>query len=178
MSIRSSSERRIIRKLESSSSGGTARSSDSQMCTRDQSMSRSASSSWQRSGVDPPASAMWKTSRSAARRAITSAARAATASASATVVSRTSDPGDQPGVVALGRQRRLLGGELLVGADDVHDGVDQRQVGERLREVAEVPPGAGVDLLGVEVQRRRVAEQLLAQVTREPVLADLAQRAD
>jgi hypothetical protein len=42
---------------------------------------------------------------------------------------------------------------FLVGADHVHDGVDQRQVGERLREVAQVPPGARLDFLGVEVQR-------------------------
>jgi TQXA domain-containing protein len=41
---------------------------------------------------------------------------------------------------------------LLLGADHVHDGVDQRQVGERLREVAEMASGAGLDLLGVEVQ--------------------------
>ena len=50
-------------------------------------------------------------------------------------------------------ERRLGGGELVVGADHVHDGVDQREVRERLREVAEVPAGARVDLLGVELQR-------------------------
>src|SRR3954453_17046385 len=38
-----------------------------------------------------------------------------------------------------------------VGPDHVGHGVDQREVGERLREVAEVPAGAGVDLLGVEL---------------------------
>src|SRR3954464_12092504 len=178
MSIRSSSERRIIRKLDSSSAGGPARSADSQMWTRDQSTSRSASSWWQRSGPEPPASASWNTPSAAAiSRAVGSAARAATASASATVVTRTgSEPRDQPGVVALGRQRRLLGRELLVGADDVHDRVDERQVRERLREVAEVPARPRVDLLRVEVQRRRVAEQLLAQVAGHLRLADLAQR--
>ena len=36
------------------------------------------------------------------------------------------------------RQRLQARGELLVGPDHVHDGVDQRQVRERLREVAQV----------------------------------------
>src|SRR4051794_7715115 len=180
---RSSSDSRIILKFESSSSGPTARSSDSHTCTRDQSRSRSASSSWQRLGVEPPASARWKTPRassaSPASRATTSAARIAAASESATVVRRTgaSEPRRQPRVVALGAERLLLGGQLLVGADDVHDRVDERQVREGLREVAEVPARPGVDLLRVEVQRRRVAEQLLAQVARPLGLADLAQRA-
>jgi hypothetical protein len=35
----------------------------------------------------------------------------------------------------------------------VHDRVDLREVGERLREVAEVTPGRGVDLLGIQSQR-------------------------
>ncbi len=52
---------------------------------------------------------------------------------------------------------------LLVGADHVHDGVDQRQVRERLREVAQVPARLRVDLLGVEPERAGVAEQALAQ---------------
>ena len=52
----------------------------------------------------------------------------------------------------------------LLGPDDVHDRVDQRQVGERLREVAEVPPAVRVDLLGVELQRAGVREQPLAQL--------------
>src|SRR5690242_21893297 len=75
-------------------------------------------------------------------------------------------------------ERELARLQALVGADDVHDGVDQRQVREGLREVAEVAPGLGVDLLGVEHQRARVAEQLLAQPARAPQLADLAERAD
>src|SRR5437763_1009763 len=181
---RSSSDSRIILKFDSSSSGPTARSSDSQMCTRDQSRPRSASSSWQRFGVEPPASARWKTPRassaSPARRATTSAARTAAASESATVVRRTggpSEPRHQAGVVALGAERLLLGGELLVGPDDVHDRVDERQVREGLREVAEMAARPGVDLLGVQVQRRGVAQQLLAQVPRSLGLTDLAQRA-
>ena len=39
--------------------------------------------------------------------------------------------------------RRAALGRLLVGADHVHDGVDQRQVGERLGEVAQVAAGLG-----------------------------------
>ena len=46
---------------------------------------------------------------------------------------------------------------VLLGPDHVHDRVDQRQVGERLREVAEVAAGARVDLLGVEPERAGVA---------------------
>ena len=80
-----------------------------------------------------------------------------------------------------GRDRRLaplrrhdleLGGQLLVGADDVHDGVDQREVGERLREVAQVPAAVRVDLLGVEPERAGERQELLAQrapVTSSPI---------
>src|ERR1022692_3954788 len=67
-------------------------------------------------------------------------------------------------------------GGLLLVPDNVHDRVDQRQVGERLREVAEVAAGARVDLLAVEQQRAGVGQHLLAQVTRPLVLADLSQR--
>jgi hypothetical protein len=42
---------------------------------------------------------------------------------------------------------------VLLGADHVHDGVDQREVREGLREVAEVAAAARVDLLRVQVQR-------------------------
>ena len=68
--------------------------------------------------------------------------------------------------------------QLLVGADDVHDRVDERQVRERLREVAQVAAGARVDLLGEQAERAGVAEQLLAQLARPARLADLGQRAD
>jgi hypothetical protein len=88
-------------------------------------------------------------------------------------------PGFDPRVLPAARVERLLaGGELLVGADDVHDRVDERQVRERLREVAQVPARAGVDLLRVELQRRGVAEHLLAQLPGPPRLADLLERAD
>ena len=65
---------------------------------------------------------------------------------------------------------------LLVG-DHVHHRVDQRQVGERLRVVAEVPAGVGVELLGVQPERRGVREQPLAQRAGALELADLRQRA-
>ena len=48
-------------------------------------------------------------------------------------------------------------------ADHVGDRVDQRQVGEGLREVAEVAAGGGVELLGVEAERAAVLEQALAE---------------
>ena len=53
--------------------------------------------------------------------------------------------------------RELLVGLLhrLLGADHVHHRVDQREVGEGLREVAEVAARAGVDLLRVEAERAR-----------------------
>src|SRR3989442_10397917 len=63
-----------------------------------------------------------------------------------------------------------------LGADHVHDGVDQSQVRERLREVAEVAAAPGVDLFGVELQRARIREQLLAQLPRARDLTDLAKR--
>ena len=62
--------------------------------------------------------------------------------------------------------------------DHVHHRVDQRQVREGLREVAEVPAAARVDLFRVELQRARVRKQLLAQLPRPVELADLAQRRD
>ena len=65
---------------------------------------------------------------------------------------------------------------LLLGPDDVHDGVDQRQVRERLGEVAQLTPGAGIDLLGVQRQWAGVRKQLLAQGTGAGQLADLGER--
>ena len=66
---------------------------------------------------------------------------------------------------------------LLVG-DHVGDGVDQRQVGERLREVAEVAAAGGVELLGVEVERAGGLEQPLAELAGALALADLRERRD
>src|SRR3954469_24181144 len=61
-----------------------------------------------------------------------------------------------------GVEQRLLTGELLVGANDVHHGVDERQMREGLREVAEVAARLRVDLLGEQTERRGVGQQPLA----------------
>ena len=62
-----------------------------------------------------------------------------------------------------GAHVRLL---QLLGDDDPGGGLDQREVRERLREVAQVPARVGVELLGVEPERRRDAQQPLHQVAR------------
>ena len=64
------------------------------------------------------------------------------------------------------------------GADDVHQRVDLRQVGERLGEVPPVAAGARVDLFGVEAERARVGQHPLAQLACSIELADLHQRRD
>src|SRR5690349_15258138 len=51
-------------------------------------------------------------------------------------------------------------------------------MGERLREVAEVAAALGVDLLGIELQRAREREQLLAERSSALRLADLGERGD
>ena len=56
--------------------------------------------------------------------------------------------------------------------------VDQRQVREGLREVAQVPAVARIDLLRIEPQRAGVGQELLQQVVRAVGLADLRQRRD
>src|SRR5215469_6656998 len=61
----------------------------------------------------------------------------------------------------------------FVGVDQVDDRVDERQMGEGLREVPEVPSGMRVDLLGVQQQRACVGEQLLAQCPGAGYLPDL-----
>ncbi len=66
----------------------------------------------------------------------------------------------------------------FLGDDDPGGGLDQREVRERLREVAQVPAGVGVELLGVEPERRRDAQQALHQVARVLQLADDRQRRD
>jgi hypothetical protein len=70
------------------------------------------------------------------------------------------------------------GAAALVLADQVHNGVDQRQVREGLREVPEVPARVRVDLLGVQQQRAGVGQQLLAQGPGAGQLPDLGQRGD
>src|SRR3954465_14197465 len=127
--------------------------------------------------------AMTSATRSAASSGV--ATRATTGSsllASAPVGSR-QGPRSSNGAQSLGElpsagvEQRLLAGELLVGADDVHDGVDEREGGERLREVAEVAARVRVDLLGEQPERRRVGQQPLAHRARPGALADLGQRA-
>ena len=75
-------------------------------------------------------------------------------------------------------RRRRRSDLLLLRGDHVGDGVDQREVGERLRVVAEVAARGGLELLGVELQRRGVGQQPLAEVLGLAVLADLRQRGD
>jgi hypothetical protein len=63
---------------------------------------------------------------------------------------------------------------LLVGSDEMHDGVDQGQVREGLREVAKVPTVVRVDLFGVEQQGTDELKQFGAQRSSLVDLADLA----
>ena len=64
---------------------------------------------------------------------------------------------------ARGEDLHALGSGILLDGDETTPGIDQREVGERLREVAEVLAGGRVDLLGVEVQRTGERQQLLEQ---------------
>ena len=66
--------------------------------------------------------------------------------------------------------------QLLLGPDDVQDCIDQRQVGECLREVAQVAAGERIDLLGEQRQRTGQREKLLAQTAGAGQLADFNQR--
>ena len=52
----------------------------------------------------------------------------------------------------------------LLGDDDSRRRFDQRKVGERLREVAQVVSCFGVELLGVQPQRRIDPKQSIHQV--------------
>src|SRR3954467_2672932 len=64
--------------------------------------------------------------------------------------------------------------ELLqsLGDDDSRCSLDESEVGERLREVAQVSTGVDVELLGEKPERRGDPKQLLHQVTGLLVLAD------
>src|SRR5438093_13565575 len=75
-------------------------------------------------------------------------------------------------------QRRGAGCGMTFGLDQVHHGVDQRKVGECLREVAEMATAPGIDLLTEQIERAGVREELLAQLTRSLDLADLDQCRD
>src|SRR5438874_9516768 len=87
-----------------------------------------------------------------------------------------------PGVVARARglegRREDTGLDALLGSNHVHDRVDQREVGECLREIAEMAPTSGVDLLGIELERTGVGEQLLAEVACPIYLSDLGEGRD
>src|SRR5262249_27826832 len=66
----------------------------------------------------------------------------------------------------------------LVFPDQVHDRVDQREVRERLGEVAEVQSTVRIDLLGVEAELAGVGEQLRAEGAGPIDLSDLGQGRD
>src|SRR5919106_5607904 len=69
--------------------------------------------------------------------------------------------------------RLLALAQLLVDTDQMHHGVDQRQMREGLGEVAEVQAAGGIELLGVQLQRAGVGQQLRAQCSRAVDLSDL-----
>src|SRR5436309_12324326 len=60
------------------------------------------------------------------------------------------------------------------GEDQPTGGFDQRKMRERLREVAQVVTGLAVELLAVQTERRRDADQPLQKVARALLLADIA----
>src|SRR3954447_15966852 len=60
----------------------------------------------------------------------------------------------------------------------MHHGVDEREMGEGLREVAEVTAGQRVDLLAVQLERAGVREQPLAESPRPAELPDLDEGGD
>src|SRR2546429_4981595 len=90
------------------------------------------------------------------------------------------DAGKGPPPPKSGLRRNWRGAELVGGArlgvDHVHHRVDERQVRESLREVAQMAAAARVDLLRVELERARIRQQLFAQLACADQLVDLAQR--
>src|SRR3954468_22859345 len=64
-----------------------------------------------------------------------------------------------------------------LGDDDRRGRLDKREMREGLWEVAEVPAGVGVELLGVQTERRGHAQQPLHQVACALALADERPRA-
>ena len=67
--------------------------------------------------------------------------------------------------VGMRRQRGRLVATLAggLGTDEVRHRVDEREMGECLREVAQVPPRGRLDLLAVEAQVAGQRDELLAQ---------------
>jgi len=76
------------------------------------------------------------------------------------------------------RRDERLGRDPLVLEDQVHEGVDQREVRERLREVPEVTAGVRFDLLGIQQERAREGQQLLAQGAGTGELPDVGESRD
>ena len=64
--------------------------------------------------------------------------------------------------------------ELLhtFGRDDAGGGLDEREVGECLREVPQMPAGVDVELLGEEPERRSNSKQSFHQIPCPLFLAD------
>ena len=62
--------------------------------------------------------------------------------------------------------------------DHVDYRVDQRQMGEGLREIAEMLTGMRVDLLTVKIKRPGEGQQLGTELTGALILTDLAERRD
>ncbi len=56
----------------------------------------------------------------------------------------------RPGAVAAGRRAAMRSSALFLRLDHVRDGVDQPEVGERLRVVPKMAPARGLELLGVQ----------------------------
>src|SRR4051812_38947148 len=61
--------------------------------------------------------------------------------------------------------------DSLFGRDDVDDGVDESEVGERLGEVAEMAPRHRIELFGVQAEGAGERQQLLAHLPSPEILA-------
>src|SRR4051794_3950083 len=70
------------------------------------------------------------------------------------------------------------GGLHLVDPDDMQHRVDERQVSERVREVAQVAAAPGIEVLCVQAERAGVRQKPLAQRTGAVGLAYLGERRD
>src|SRR5690242_19355944 len=75
-------------------------------------------------------------------------------------------------------EARSRSGVDALRRDEAGRGVDEGEVGEGLREVAEVLTRAGVDLLRVEVERPGERKELLEQLPGPGGLADHRERGD
>ena len=82
----------------------------------------------------------------------------------------------RPRLLAVRSSGGSRGVRCALGRDDVEDGVDQREMRERLRKVAQLLAAVRVDLFGIELQRASEGQQLGAQLARPLMLTDLRQR--